>query len=270
MSEPAAISPIWRYLPKDYTEKEVNSVHLLLWQGGITAAGYNQSGEIKIAQTYLSQTNPDLIWLKEIINQDELLKNHAKRVKKIWLSESRNLLIPNSIYEANYAESWIRKFHFLSTDETLLHFELNENIDARIVFPISQEVKICLLETFPKASFSSVSKMAFQPIEKMDPAAIQMICLPREVTLTLGHNGHFIYHSVFPYNITQDIIYKLALILEEKEIDQEQVAFIKFSGIAPFWNNILDEIPPYFPVKVASANTTEITLNFLEKLFQCV
>lgn len=269
MTETPTIVPIWRYLADEYTESAIAEIHLLIWPGGVCVAGFLQNGTPMIIQTYLTRDKPDTDWVKHLCTQDILIKNHTKKVKKIWLSEERNLLIPNSIYEENHAESWLRKFHFLSPEDILLHFELNKQVNAKIIFPISESLKAFLTETFSKASFLPLSKMAFQPISNKESAELQIISLPREIILSLSQKGHFVYHLVYPYESPQNIIYKLALILDEKGIPQEQLPAISFTGIAPFWNNILTELPAYFPLKTISENTTEITLDFLKKLFTC-
>lgn len=161
MTETPTIAPIWRYLAEEYTESDITDIHLIIWPGGVSVAGFLQDGNPIIIQTYLTREKPDAFWVKHLCNQDILLKNHAKKVKRIWLSEERNLLIPNSIYEENHAESWLRKFHFLSPEDILLHFELDKLVNAKIIFPISESLKAFLTETFSKAIFLPLSKMAF-------------------------------------------------------------------------------------------------------------
>lgn len=269
MSETPTIAPIWRYVPNDYSEKSITDIHLIIWRGGVCVAGFQEGGIQGVVQTYLTQKQPDVLWVKELAEQDVFLKKYPKKVKKIWISEERNLLVPNSIYEENHAESWVRKFHYLSPDEILLHFELNSSVDAKIVFPVSESLKAFLTENFSKAEFKAVSDLAFRSVPNDTPADVRIVCLPREIILTVGHNGHFVYHLVYPYETPQDVLYKLALILEEKGINQAQVNNISFSGIAPFWNNILEEISFYFPLKTSSENTTEISLTFLKSLYTC-
>lgn len=269
MAENLTISPIWRYISEGFSDTELSDIYLLLWRGGASVAGFKPNGEPGMVQTYLTKERPDIFWLKELANDDILLKHHPKKVKKIWFSEERNLLIPNSLFEDNLAESWLRKFHHLSPDELLLSFEFNSSLEAKIIFPIAESVKAFLSDTFTKASFSPVSQLAFQSAQNKDNAALQLICLPREVIITLSQNGHFVYHLVYPYENPQNIVYKIALILEEKDINQQQISEISFSGIAPFWNNILTEIPPYFPLKIEGEDSTGITLNFLKKLYKC-
>lgn len=269
MAEDSTISPIWQYIADDFSDTILSDIHLLLWQGGASVVGFKQTGDPGMVQTYLSQKRPDSIWIKDLVNNDILLKNHPKKVKKIWLSEERNLLIPDSLFEENIAEGWFRKFHYLSPDDVLLYFELNSSLEAKIIFPVSESIKALLSDAFSKANFYPVSQLAFQPVQSEAKTSVQIICLPREVMITLSHRGHFVYHLVYPYESPQNVVYKLALILEEKDISQEQISEISFSGMAPFWNNILTEIPPYFSLKTISSNTTDITLNFLKTLYAC-
>jgi len=269
MTDTLTISPIWRYVADNFSEDTISGIHLMIWSGGFSMAAFNGENTPLMVQTYLTRKRPDHLWMKELIRQDGFLKRHARKVSKVWLSEERNLLVPHDIYEENDAESWLRKFHYLSPDESLLHFNLEGVLGANILFPISEDLKVFLTYEFPKAVFAPLSRQAFLPDEKESPVGAQMVCLPREVILTLSHNGQFIYHLVYPYESPQNIIYKIALVLEEKGMSQEQVTAIRFSGIAPFWNNIIHELSPYFSLSVPSQDTTEMTLQFLKDLCSC-
>jgi len=269
MNETGTIAPIWKYTLDGATEKSLSEIHLLIWPGGLAIAGFDPEGAPVWAETYITREQPDAAWLQHLLAQHPILKNQAKKTRKIWLSEERNLLIPNSLYDNDYADSWIRKFHYLEPEEMLLHFDMPGSVGAKIVFPVSEALKLTLNDYFPGASFVPLSQMVFPSVNETANESIQMISLPREIIFSLNHNGHYIFHLTFPYDTPQNVIYKLALVLEEKGISPEQVTRLLITGMAPFWNNILEELAQFFPIEMPGQNTTEITLNFLKTLYSC-
>lgn len=269
MNETGTIAPIWKYTLDGATEKSLSEIHLLIWPGGLAIAGFYPEGAPAWAETYITREQPDAAWLQHLLAQHPILKDQAKKVRKVWLSEERNLLIPNSLYDNDYADNWIRKFHYLEPEEMLLHFDMPGSVGAKIVFPVSEALKLTLNDYFPEASFVPLSQMVFPPVEQSVNETIQMISLPREIIFSLNHNGHYIFHLTFPYDTPQNVIYKLALVLEEKGISPEQVTRLLITGMAPFWNNILEELAQFFPIEMPGQNTTEITLNFLKTLYSC-
>ncbi|HET8572714.1 MAG TPA: DUF3822 family protein [Edaphocola sp.] len=270
MNDTDIIAPFWKYTSDDATERSLSEIHVLIWPGGLATAGFTAEGTPVWAETYITRDQPGAIWLQHLLSQQPILKSQSKKVKKIWLSEERNLLIPNSLYENDFAESWIRKFHYLEPEEMLLHFDLSESVDARIVFPVSEALKLSLNDNFPNASLMPLSQMVFPHPDRSANETIRMISLPREIIFSLNHNGHYIFHLTFPYDTPQNVIYKLALVLEEKGISPEQITRFSITGIAPFWNNVLEELARFFSIETPGDNTTEITLNFLKTLYSCV
>lgn len=269
MNEAVRIAPIWKYTLDEIPDKSLTDIHLLIWPGGLAIAGFNDEATPVWAETYITREQPSALWLQQLLSQQSTLKNQAKKVRTIWLSEERNLLIPNSLYDNDFADSWIRKFHYLESEETLLHFDLPESVAAKIVFPVSESLKLSLNDHFPNAHFRPLSQMVFPLVNQTNNESIQMLSLPREIIFSVNHNGHYIFHLTFPYDTPQNVIYKLALVLEEKGLNPEQITHFSINGIAPFWNNILEELAQFFPVKKIGENTTDITLNFLKNLHSC-
>lgn len=270
MDKTPTLTPIWKYKANDYDSNVLSEIHLLIWSGGFSVCGYGINNTPILIQTYMTRERPNLSLVNHLISQDSLLKGNNKKVKKIWLSDERNLLVPKTIYEESHASMWFRKFHYLESDEVLLDFDLGRFFDGRLLFPLSEESRTLLENHFPKADFEPISKIVFQKSDKEEEAILQMVCLPREIIFSLCQNSRFIFHLVYPYESSKNIVFKIALILEEKGILQEQIKPINFSGIAPYWNNLLNELPPFFPIDKSIQDTTKITLDFFKNLPKCV
>lgn len=263
-------TPIWKYLKPEYSEAKLKEIHLLLWHFGICVVGFEASAIPAYVETYLSNAPLNYGWLAQLLGQQHLLKKHPKKVKKAWLSSQRNLLIPNKLYEENLAEGWLRKFHHLNIDERLLTMKLRQpSMKSKIIFPIDDLIKAELEEHYPKVSFDTLSQMAFMPLDKNLSTQLNLVCLPKEIIFGLGHHQSFIYHAVHHYTESQDIIYKIALMLQEKGLTQEHLDQVKVMGIAPFWNELIQELAKFYITSPESGDSTQITLDFLSQLYQC-
>jgi hypothetical protein len=188
-------------------------------------------------------------------------------ISRIWLAEARNILVPQSLYEENEAGEWLGKFHFLEADEQLMHISLQPHQDIQMVFPIKNALNALFEQYLPEASINVLSRVAMQHTEVKGPF-LEIINLPKMILLSLREGQRFLLHQVYAYEHTENVVYRIAVILEEKGLAQDQVG-VSLTGIAPFWNNLNTELPLYLRAISPLEDTTAISLTFLNKLFSC-
>lgn len=258
---------IWKYKAEDSHVQIHETTHLIGWANGLSIATFNQEGSPLEIKTFLGKKSWDSSLFKDLFHEEPLLKK-TKLVKKIWWAEERNIIVPEQLYVKNYAEKWIRRFHFLETSENLHDYYLQPYLNAQMVFPIAEEIQKLIESNFPEASIDALSKIALSLPSESRTTCIKITNLPKIVLLSLQENSRNIYHQIAAYENIQDIIYKIAIILQEKDLNQNQVE-IEIQGIAPFYNNILDELKNFFVIKNTITNTTLETLNFFKTLYKC-
>lgn len=259
--------PVWQYEADGNAISEILGMQLILWSKGMCAVGYNTEGIPQKVKTYLFPKNWDAIYIEYVFTNEPLFAG-PEAFTHIWLTEERNILVPEQLYMKDYADEWIRKFHFLEKDEVLFNDDLKPALDAQMVFPVQEKLKELLEMYMGDAKISTLSKMALRTPAPSAENLIEIINLPKTALLSLQENGKYILHQVCSYEKTEDILYKIAIILQEKDLRQDEINLTLF-GIAPFWNNIIEELQTYFSFTEALEDTTRVTIDFLKELYLC-
>lgn len=257
----------WNY--KNENQGTVEEIQLILWDFGISIFTIQENKEISEVQSYLFSSPWNIDEGKKIFEQTGLF-SHAKMVKKIWMTSPKHLIIPESLYDEGYANQWIRRFHFLNPDESLFSINLQPELNAYIIFPIPERWQLLLKDSFKNVQFESITKLALKQKSEESEGIIQchIINLPKMTTISLIENQQFISHHVLAYEDSQELIYKIALLLQEKEIAQDIVR-MRLEGIAPFWNDLLQKLEEFFPLNIDTSNSTKLSLDFINNLIQC-
>lgn len=264
-----ATAMAWNY--KKEGNHQIDHIELIIWEGGLSVLQFDQHKAIINAQNTLFSSSWNFDEGKAFLEETDTLGNNTTKVKKIWMAAPKHLIIPQNLYEEGYANLWVRRFHFLNGDESLFSIPLNPALDAFMVFPVYERWQLFLKDQFKNTKFEALSKIAIQ--EKAnnqdDKTHLHLIAIPKMVIVSLFEKQQFIGHHVYNYEETEELIYKLALLLQEKDLKQEQVK-LTVEGIAPFWNNLLPQLEQFFNVEEnAFEDTTTMSLDFIKKLYAC-
>ena len=259
--------PVWNFETHEDVLVEVDSFQMILWKDGLSVFGYCKNGNVLKVITYLFDQEWDVAALETIFENHPIFASNEP-FTNIWLAEERNIIIPEHLFEKGYADEWIRKFHHLDLKETLISVHLDPYLKAFFVFPILDEVHTLLKEHFENSKINTLSKLALATPEDTKQTLVKIINLPKLALISFIHEGKFILHQSTSYEKTEDIIYKIALILQEKGISQDQIN-LSLEGIAPFWNNLIDDLKDFFPLKIGNQESKNLTLDFLNSLYKC-
>lgn len=263
-----AYNPTWEYEAEENAITAITEMQLLLWQKGMCIVGFDKDGIPQKIKTFFFPEAWDLNFMEYIFINDPMFAGE-EAFSKVWLTEERIILVPEQLYVKDYADEWFRKFHFLEADEVLFHDNMSPALDAQIIFPIPEKLKELLYQYLKEdISMNALSKVALNSSNNDKGNFVKIINLPKVVLLCLQENGKNILHQVSNYENAENIIYKIAIILQEKDLNQDEVQII-ISGIAPFYNNILEELQSFFTIQKPFGDTTSATLDFLKKLFIC-
>lgn len=261
------IETAWKF--ENESIEKTDQLQLLIWEEGISVLFFSKEGELAKCLTYLLSDSWNLEDARLILEQSGAF-DQANKVEKIWMTAPKHLIIPENLYEEGYANQWIRRFHFLNAEESLFSIPLKPQLDAFVIFPIPERWQLMLKDNFKNALFESLTKYALQRKEKdkTEGLHLHIISLPKMVTVSLLESQRFLSHHVLPYQQTEQLIYKLALLLQEKEIPQDLISF-HLEGIAPFWNNLVEALTTFLKPNEEEKSTKEMTINFIKNLRAC-
>lgn len=260
-------NPIWEYEAEENAITEISEMQLLLWPEGMCVVGFDNQGIPQKVKSFFFDTDWDLEFIEYIFINDPLFAGEEE-FKKVWIADERIILVPEQLYVKDYADEWFRKFHFLESEEVLFNDNMNPALDAQIIFPIPKKIKDLLYQYLKDVQMNALSKQALSSSVNENGNIIKIINLPKMVLLALQENGKNILHQVSKYENSENIIYKIAVLLQEKDLNQDEVQ-ISIFGIAPFYNNILEELKSFFTIIHPFEDTTSATLDFLKKLYLC-
>lgn len=266
MTELETKEPVWQYEAEDNALVDMDKLHLIVWPDGLCITGFDQDGTPLKIKTFLFRENWDTGFMQHLFENDPLFAG-PQPISRVWLAEARNILVPGPLYEENEAGEWLGKFHFLEAGESLMHISMQPHQDIQMIFPVKDALKALFDQYLPEARISALSLVAMQQPETGGPF-LEIINLPKMILLSLRENQRFLLHQIYPYENAENVVYKVALILEEKGLAQDQVR-LSLAGIAPFWNNLNTELPLYFDAAGKLEDTTAVSLTFLKKLFSC-
>lgn len=268
MTNTTATDPVWQYESEALPLSEAHHFQLILWKYGLSYAGFTSAGIPVIAATFLFETEWDVLRVKAILI-DEPVFAGPQPIKTIWMAEERQMLIPAPFFKDNFADTWLRTFHFIEPSESLIHRPLAPALDAFAIFPVKEALLELIREYLPEAKIRPLSLTAFSGEKQASlPARIRLINLPKLVLWSFVTNNQFQHHQISPAEEPENVLYTLGLYLQDNQHAQQAVA-IDIEGIAPFWKNLHRSVGDYFPQFRPEEDTTVTSLEFYKKLFTC-
>lgn len=263
-----ATGPVWQYESEALPLSDAHHFHLILWKYGLSYVGFTSEGDTVMASTFLFEKDWDVSRFKEILI-DEPVFAGPQPIKAIWIAEERQLLIPAPFFKDNFADAWLRTFHFIEAGETLIHHDLAPVLDAVAVFPLKEELLELIHEYLPEAKIRPLSLTAFTGDKpSSSPARIRLINLPKLVLWSFMENNQFQHHQISPAEEPDNILYTLGLYLQDNHHPQHAVT-VEMEGIAPFWKNLHLSVRDFFSQFKPEEDTTLTSLEFYKKLFTC-
>lgn len=268
MTNTTAAGPVWRYESEALPLSEAHQFHLILWKYGLSYVGFTSAGDPVMAATFLFESDWDIPRFRELLI-DEPVFAGPQPIRTIWIAEERQLLIPAPFFKDDFADVWLRTFHFIETEETLIHRPLAPVLDAFAVFPLKEELLELIREYLPEAKMRPLSLTTFSREGGASAAArIRITNLPKLVLWSFIGNNQFQHHQISPAEEPENVLYTLGLYLQENQQAQQSVA-VELEGIAPFWKNLHLSLADFFSAYRAEEDTTVTSLEFYKKLFTC-
>lgn len=243
----------------------LHQVQVFLWAKGICIAGHDTHGKLINARAYTMDEKYDLERLEAIILNEPMLAD-AILVKKVWMAVSRNIVVPESLYDRAEIDNWFKHLYFLEHDEVLATATA-EDLKVKVVFPKKEKVRNIFTQYFPQRSSKFLicpsALLKYTNNDHQYKAAI--FFLEDTCSITLFESNQLVYNKIVYIDTAEDIITIIGNYWEQlRDISQTEIIV---SGVVTDLEKWQSELKAYFPN--TNVNQTFNTYTFLEELAQC-
>lgn len=259
------VSPQWTYSPDAEALTGMSTVQLLIWPQGICISGHGEDGTTMIARAFSFEQRMAGEIMNAIFMNEPLLAG-PQPINKIWIAESRTLLVPQALYDEAMAPGWLSAVHYIEADE---HIQCTETEGGSIyaVFPVKQNLYMALQQFFPEGRIGTFSNRVVNCERKTDmPFAADVIILGNMAMLSFEQHNNLLAQQFFAYEKIEDIIYRIAEVAAAYRYGMADTA-VMLSGVLGDIPGISREISAFYPGTQLCDSTS--TLNFLTKLSLC-
>jgi hypothetical protein len=260
------LQPVQHFNMHDDPLTNIETVHLVIWDKGLCVAGYDLQGNVLTAKVYsFSHWNITAI---ESVFVNEPLVAGPQPVTHIWITEERNLIVPQHLYTLEAAVQWIHQFHFIEAGETIHATTVRQQLQATVIYPLQDKLHTLLQKYFAEGKIDAISGMILcqETLAGQDTADITF--LDKKVVLTIRCKGKLVNHQVTEVTDINNLVYKIASICQEYDIKQDELK-VSLSGLCTTTETIA-ELKSFFPEMAVPGSEQFSSFILLSKLISCV
>lgn len=203
---------------------QVARVIVVLMPRAISVAGFSDRGDLlMIRNNEYKRTLPQ--WILDFFEHqflNEQLLSAPHKVTSVFVASDKTMLVPEMLYKPNEAEDWLRKIHFIESNEIQSTHHLRED-KAYYLYAWPSAIKSLVNRYFTKARILPFATYQFYKPFKAE-CSLQMCLAPDKAFATLYKNRELHWHQVFTYKTYEDIIYQVKHVMQEFDIDQSKMS----------------------------------------------
>lgn len=259
------LQPVQHFDMHDDPLTNIETLHLLIWGQGLSIAGYGSGGTVLTTKVYLFPK--DDIHAVESIFINEPLVAGPQPITHIWIAESRNMVIPQHLFNEDAAKTWLNKFHFIAPNESVRTTTVKQPDAVSIAYPVSNDLVAILNKYFPEGKIASVSGMILQQNIPTDSDSAEILFLNETVALTIRRKGKLIAHQIGLMEDVHNLVYKIASICQDCKIEQDDLK-VSIAGLC-VTDNVANELRSFYPKMVVPGSEQFSSFTLLSKLIAC-
>ena len=265
---------IYNVREDDTLSQRVALVIGVLVPRGVYIVGFSITKELlTIHYTGYSTTKP--VWQLDFFEQlfaSEPLLTVREKVKGMFVSSAKNLIIPDELYNESAAADWLRQLHYVEQQEVITSYAL-ENDKATYLHAVPVNINELIKINFRKAVVLPLCDYHFAA-PQVQSLHMQCCLSSEQVTATLHNYSQLLWHKVFDYSKAEDIAYALKLLCKENYIDPAKLN-ITCNCLSGAEYDTINELTQYFPNLKAGNGLTihtrwEPAISLANQLLGCV
>lgn len=256
------------------SSSRVALVICLLIPRGMFTAGFSINKEL-LTIHYSGYNKNKPIWGLDFFEQlmaNEPLLLAKEKVKGVFVSNNKNLVVPEELYAENEAKNWLKYLYFIEKRDVINTFPL-ENDKAQYVYSIPVDIAELIKINFKKTPLVPLPFHHFN-MEQINSLYLQCTISSDQVVATLHNYSQLLWHKVFDYISAEDIAYEIKLLCKENYIDAAKLNIV-CNSLCQSEYDVVNELTQYFPhVKAGNGltihNRWDPAISLAHQLFECV
>ena len=258
----------------DTISSRVSSVICMVLQRGVLSAGFGIAKELlTIHYSGYNKNKPiwDLDFFEQLFINEPLLAMRDK-VKGVFVSSKKNIVVPDELYAENEAKDWLKHLFFIEPKEVINIFPL-ENDKAQYLYAVPVDIMELIKINFKKTTLQPLPVHHFSSA-KVSSLYLQCTISSEQVVATLHNYSQLLWHKIFDYTCAEDIAYEIKLFCKENYIDSAKLNIV-CDGVSASEYDVINELTQYFPaIKAGNGSTMEEqwdpAISLVNQLYECV
>lgn len=246
----------------------------LLIPRGIFTAGFSISKELlTIHYSGYSKNKP--VWALDFFEQifaTEPLLAAREKVKGVFVSNNKHLIVPDELFSEKEAKKWLGSIFFIEPRDVVNIFPL-ENDKAQYLYSFPVDIAELIKINFKKAPVVPLAFHHFN-MEQVQNLYLQCTISSDQAVATLHNYSQLLWHKVFDYSCAEDIAYELKLLCRENYIDAAKLNIVcNAPSVSEY--PVINELTQYFTsIKAGNGLTIhdrwDPAISLANQLFECV
>jgi len=252
----------------------VEVVICILMQRGLFIAGFDGSKALlTIHYTGLSKSKQvwDLDFFEQLFANEQLLTMREK-VKAVFISSDKNIIVPEDLYDESAAKKWLNRIHYVEQNELVTAYSLHSDKAKYVVATpvnITELVKI----NFKKANISPLPIYNFLG-GRQQSLYLQCCISSEQVSATLHNYSQLMWHKVFTYTNAEDIAFEMKHLCMENNISPSKLNIV-INAISAAEYDVINDLSQYYPGLKSGDGTTiqsrwQPAISLAKQLLGCV
>lgn len=184
----------------------------------------------------------DLDFFEHVFANEPLLSVKEK-VKGVFVSSTRNLIIPDELYNETEAAKWLQRLYFIERNDAVASFPLEQD-KATYVQSIPMNIAELVKINFRKSIVLPMAAYQFgeRPAQSLH---LQLCICGTHVIATLHNYSQLLWHRLIEYGNAEDIAYAIRLHCKENYIEPAKLNITCNATSAAEYGTV-NELTQYF------------------------
>ena len=252
----------------------IDTVICVLMQRSVFIAGFDADNEV-LTINHAGYSTDKTVWdpnFFERLFANEPLLAAREKVKALFISTDKNIIVPDDLYEEKAAQNWLKHIHYIE-DADVVSTQPISTDQAQFVYAIPAIITELIHMNFEKAAILPLPLYQFQNDNKQR-LFLQCCISSEQVCATLHNYSQLLWHKVFTYTCAEDIAYEMQHQCVENNISPSDITIV-CNAVSSAEYDMINDVSQYYAGIEAGDGTTihyrwDPAISLAKQLLACV